>query len=217
MSARYEPSRGEEPGIYRITLFEPEEKRKSNAEITAVHEAYPGHHLQVAIAQDLPRAHELTRLALNSGYVEGWARYAEALAEEIGLYETQTALITRRAWPARGMVVDPGLHVMGWSREQAVEFLMESGRFSLERAQQMVDRIAILPGQLTAYDSGALEIFALRRLAENALGESFDIRAFHDRILEHGPMPLSLLHTLVEEWLATQAGAVPKSAEDAGG
>ncbi len=204
VSSRYETPNGDEPGVYRINLFEPENQKRGGAEITAVHEAYPGHHLQIAIAMDLEGLHPVTRLVFNSGFVEGWARYSEALAEEMGLYESDTALITRRAWPARGMVVDPGIHVMGWSREQAIDFMNESGRFSPERGQQMVDRIAILPGQLTAYDSGALEMFALRDQAERELGDAFDIREFHDRLLENGTIPLWMLREHMESWIASK-------------
>lgn len=201
VSSRYEAPRGDEPAVYRITLDKPREQKRGNAEVTAVHEAYPGHHLQIAIAQDLDGVHKLLKISFNSGFVEGWARYAEALAEEIGLYQTPTALITRRAWPARGMVLDPGIHIMGWSREQVVDYMVESGRFSRDVAITAVDRIAILPGQLTAYDSGALEIFALRAQAERALGDKFDIKAFHDRILENGSLPLPMLRKHVEAWM----------------
>ena len=120
----------------------------------------------------------------------------------MGLYTTITGPINRRAWPARGMVVDPGIHLFGWTREQAVEFMLESGRFPESKGDEMVDRIAILPGQLTAYDSGGLEILALRRQAETALGDDFDIREFHDRVLENGTIPLSQLRSHVEKWIA---------------
>ena len=119
----------------------------------------------------------------------------------MGLYSTTTGPITRRAWPARGMVVDPGIHLFGWSREEAVAYLKESGRYPDSLAEQMVDRIAILPGQLTAYDSGGLEIFALRKLAEDAMGDDFDIREFHDRILENGTIPLIQLRSHIENWV----------------
>lgn len=206
-SARYEPARDGQPGRYRIPLYRAETKSRGNAEITAFHEVWPGHHLQVATAASGPERHPVTRLIWFSGPGEGWARYAESLAEEMGLYTTTSGPILRRAWPARGMVVDPGIHVLGWSREEAAAFIMESGRFSPEEADTMVDRIAILPGQLTAYDSGALEIFALRREAEARLGDEFDIREFHDRILEHGTIPLGDLRRHIETWLAARDAA----------
>ncbi|MFK7886567.1 MAG: DUF885 family protein [Gammaproteobacteria bacterium] len=174
----------------------------SHAEATAFHEAWPGHHLQVAYAQANGSKHPVTDIIWFSGPGEGWARYSEALAEEMGLYITTTGPIKRRAWPARGMVVDPGIHLFGWSREQAIEFMMASGRFPESMGDQMVDRIAILPGQLTAYDSGGLEIIALRREAEQVLGDDFDIREFHDRILENGSIPLPALRAHIERWLA---------------
>ncbi len=202
VSSRYEPGSKDRPGVYRINRDQPHKSSKGGAEIVAFHEAYPGHHTQIAIAQERDDLHRITGLVFYSGFGEGWARYSEALAEEMGLYQTTTALISRRAWPARGMVVDPGLHLLGWSRAKARAFMAESGRFSPEQLDQMVDRIAILPGQLTSYDSGALEIFALRREAEIALGEEFDIREFHDRVLENGTVPLRLLRRHVEAWLA---------------
>lgn len=201
MSAHYRPGTADRPAEYRIPLHQPGERSRGNAEATAFHEAWPGHHLQVAVAQSMDNLHPITGIIWFSGPGEGWARYAEALAEEMDLYVTKTGPIQRRAWPARGMVVDPGIHLFGWTREQAIEFMIESGRFSPARGDEMVDRIAILPGQLTAYDSGGLEIFALRKQAQQALGDDFDIREFHDRILENGTIPLVQLRTHIEAWI----------------
>ena len=204
-SARYEPGNDERPGRYRIPLHKPETQSRGNVETTAFHEVWPGHHLQVAAAAEGAEKHAVTKLIWFSGPGEGWARYSEGLADEMGLYTTTSGPILRRAWPARGMVVDPGIHLFGWTREKAVDFMLEAGRFSPEQADAMVDRIAILPGQLTAYDSGGLEISALRREAENTLGDDFDIRVFHDRILEHGTIPLGDLRWHVRRWLADTA------------
>jgi len=201
-SAHYRPGTDERPGEYRIPLHKPEDQSRGNAEGTAFHEAWPGHHLQVAFAKSIEGLHPVTEIIWFSGPGEGWARYSEALAEEMGLYTTTTGPIKRRAWPARGMVADPGIHLFGWTREEAIEFMMEAGRFPESMGDQMVDRIAILPGQLTAYDSGGLEILALRQQAEEALGDDFDIREFHDRILENGTIPLPALRAHVERWLA---------------
>jgi uncharacterized protein (DUF885 family) len=204
VSARYEAGDGTRPGVYRIPLYEPENQSKGRAEATAFHEVWPGHHLQVAIAQSIPNLHPLTQLLWFSGMGEGWARYAESLAAEAGLYQTTSGPILRLAWPARGMVVDPGIHLYGWTREQAIEFMGEAARMTDEQLDAMVDRIAILPGQLTAYDSGGLEIMALRAEAEAALGENFDIRAFHDTVLENGTLPLIALGEHVRNWIAVQ-------------
>lgn len=201
MSAHYRPGNAERPGEYRIPLHKPEDQSRGNAETTAFHEAWPGHHLQVAVGQSVEGLHPVTQIIWFSGPGEGWARYSETLAEEMGLYTTTTGPIKRRAWPARGMVVDPGIHLFGWSREEAIEFMMESGRFPESMGDEMVDRIAILPGQLTAYDSGGLEILALRKLAETAMGDDFDIREFHDRVLENGTIPLLQLRAHIEAWI----------------
>jgi uncharacterized protein (DUF885 family) len=204
-SAHYNPGNASRPGEYRIPLHGADKRSRGNAEATAFHETWPGHHLQVATAQAVEGLHPVTQMIWFSGPGEGWARYSEALAEEMALYTTASGPILRRAWPARGMVVDPGIHLFGWTREQATEFMLESGRFAAERADEMVDRIAILPGQLTAYDSGGLEILALRRQAEQRLGEDFDIRTFHDRVLENGTIPLGYLRRHVERWLAAES------------
>jgi uncharacterized protein (DUF885 family) len=197
-----------QPATYRIQSVYWQDETRGGAEITAVHEAFPGHHMQIALAA-AQTERPISRILGNSAYVEGWARYAEALAEEAGIYATPYAPMTRRLWPARGMVVDPGLHVMGWTPEQVIEFIRESGRFRGEDAAGLVDRIAIMPGQLTAYDSGGLEILALRREAEQALGDRFDVRDFHERVLEHGSVPLTALRGNVTAWIARESAAAP--------
>jgi uncharacterized protein (DUF885 family) len=206
LQSQYERASGGNPAVFRINSYDWKDETRGSAERLAVHEGMPGHHLQIAIAQGMGDMHPLHDLVGYSGYSEGWARYAEALAEEMGLYEYDWTKISRRAWPARGMVVDPGIHVFGWTRKQAVAFIMESGGFSDESANRLVDRIAVWPGQLTSYDSGGLEIFALRREAEEALGEDFRIGAFHDLILENGSIPLGLLRRHVEQRLG-EAGS----------
>ncbi len=195
-----------QPAFYRIASERWQSETRGGAEITAVHEGYPGHHMQIALA-GRTSTRPVDNLLFNSAFVEGWARYSEALAEEASIYDTPYALMTRRLWPARGMVVDPGLHVLGWSREQVIAFVRQSGRFQGDDADELVDRIAALPGQLTAYDSGGLEIMALRRAAEQALGPRFDVRQFHQRVLENGVVPLAALRGHVESWIASERAA----------
>jgi uncharacterized protein (DUF885 family) len=195
---------GSRPAMYRIGLYAYQQTTRSNAEITAFHESYPGHHLQIALATERPAAHPITRLVGNSGFVEGWARYAEALAEEMGLYSSDYALANRRLWPARGMMIDPGIHMFGWTREQTVKFVTDSGRFDANTAKAVVDRVAMWPGQLTAYDTGALEFFALRKQAEQTLGSRFDIREFHTVLLENGSVTLPMLREQVTHWLKSK-------------
>lgn len=204
LSARYERGVGDEPSIFRYDPTTWVDARRGLAERTAVHEAYPGHHMQFAFIRDLEEVHPFQRSSFNSAFGEGWARYSEALTEELGLYLSDAARIQRRAWPARGMVVDSGLHVLGWSDEEATAYLMQSGGYTPDRATQMLDRISVIPAQLTAYDSGAIEIFALRAAAEEAFGDAFDIREFHNHLLEAGVTPMWMLRQRMETWYAQE-------------
>lgn len=204
-SSRYEPKPAAEgAATYRIDTDHWQTQTKGEAEIVLVHEGWPGHHLQIATAYSIEGLHPITRLLGSTAYIEGWARYAEGLAEEAGLYESGYGAISRRAWPARGMVVDPGLHLYGWTNEKAAAFLIESGRFDETTVANMLDRIAVIPGQLTAYDTGGLEIAALRAEAVERLGSRFDVQAFHDRVLENGAVPLSALRRHVEAWISEE-------------
>jgi uncharacterized protein (DUF885 family) len=192
-----------QPAYYRINADNWSKETRGAAEITAVHEAYPGHHMQIAFARSLPQT-PLAKLSFNSAYIEGWARYAEMLSEEAGLYDVDYARISRRTWPARGMVADPGMHVLRWDREKTIAYLTSSGRFTLSEGADLVDRMAIMPGQLTAYDSGGLEIMALREEAKAALGDRFDIKGFHKAVLELGVVPLPALRENVTAWIAAE-------------
>jgi len=204
-SSRYEPKPAADgPATYRIDTDDWATQTKGEAEIVLVHEGWPGHHLQIATAYAVEGLHPVTRLFGSTAYIEGWARYAEALAEEAGLYQNGYGAISRRAWPARGMVVDPGIHLYGWTNEQAAAFLVESGRFDEKTAEAMLDRIAVIPGQLTAYDTGGLEIASLRAEAVQRLGARFDIQSFHDRVLENGAVPLAALREHVEAWIGEE-------------
>jgi uncharacterized protein (DUF885 family) len=194
-----------QPAYYRINSEEWRDENRGTAERTAVHEAFPGHHMQIAFANSLG-ARPITNLTRSSAYLEGWGRYSEMLGEEAGIYEFPYTLITRRLGPARGMVIDPALHVLGWSREQAIAFMRESGRYMSTDADDLVDRIAMSPGQLTAYDTGALEIMALREEAKAALGSRFDVRQFHQRVLENGSVPLGTLRQHVRAWIEAERG-----------
>ena len=128
------------------------------------------------------------------------------------MYDLPASLILRRTWPARGMVVDPGLHMFHWTRQQAIDYLVESGQFTAISADDMIDRIAVWPGQLTSYDSGGLEIMSLRAEAEAALGARFDVRTFNRVVLEEGVVPLPELRRHVTAWIAASrhAAAAPR-------
>jgi len=195
------------PGSYRIELGNWQTEQRAEAEVTVVHEAWPGHHLQIALAREIGPDTSLAKLSYNSAYIEGWARYAEAMGEEAGIYPDEDAKILRRIWPARGMVVDPGLHAFGWTRQQAIDYLVSSGRFGAKAADDVVDRIAMLPGQYTSYDSGGLEIKALRAEAQAALGARFDLREFNRTVLEEGVVPLTELRLHVKAWISSKGVA----------
>ncbi len=184
--------------------YDPTDYKKENfasGEKVSVHEGYPGHHMQIALVQEQPKFHEIEGVFSNSAYSEGWARYAEALSEEAEIYQYDSTKILRRAWPARGMVADTAMHMLGWSNERVSEFLKESGAAFTRDTDTMLDRMAAMPAQLTAYDSGALEIFALRKLMEEKLDDKFNIKDFHQIILKNGNVPMSVLNKQVKEFI----------------
>jgi uncharacterized protein (DUF885 family) len=203
--SQYIPSSedGSRPGTYYIDLYKAEEKDRASAEVTAFHEAYPGHHLQIAIAQERSSAHPITRFISNSGFAEGWGRYSEVLADEMGLYSSDLNRLRLWGTVPMGMVVDPGIHAMGWTRQQAIDYaLSKQADMTPQTAASYVDRIAVLPGQMVTYGAGEREIRGLREQAQRALGDRFDIREFHDRVLENGSITLGMLHQRIERWLA---------------
>jgi uncharacterized protein (DUF885 family) len=191
-------------GIFWVNAFVPPSRSKAGLESIAFHEAVPGHHLQVALAKetaDVPVA----RWIWNSAYGEGWALYAERLAEEMGLFSSDVDLMGRlsfEALRAARLVVDSGMHALGWSRQQAIDYLLENTTLTPEVASSEVDRYAAVPGQAVSYMLGALEIRRLRSQAERALGPRFDIRSFHDVVLSAGTLPLGALRERVEAWVA---------------
>jgi uncharacterized protein (DUF885 family) len=200
---------GSRPGQWRINTS-PERASRVDLEAIAFHEGYPGHHLQIALAQERGEGHPITRLLFNSGYTEGWGLYAERVANEMGVYSSDLAQLGRlssAAWRAARLVVDPGLHALGWSRARAIEYLLTHTVISPEGAASEVDRYIVMPGQATAYMVGRMEIERLRHQAETRLGPSFDVRAFHDHVLENGSVPLSFLRRNIESWLASAAVA----------
>ena len=194
---------GSRPGIFYINTFEPSSRPKHTLPALAFHEGVPGHHLQVALAQetrDLPAFRRLSAGWLGTAFVEGWALYTERLADELGLYSDELArfgMLGYQAWRACRLVVDTGLHHLRWSREQAVEFFLDNVGLTERETVNEVDRYIVWPGQALAYKVGQREIEATRRDRETALGDRFDLRAFHDELLRHGPLPLSSLRTVI--------------------
>ncbi|MEC3977702.1 DUF885 domain-containing protein [Amycolatopsis sp. H20-H5] len=206
-AAYYMPSTtdGSRPGVYFANTHEATERFRHAAEATAFHEAIPGHHFQLSIAQGLEELPLLRRIGDFNAYIEGWGLYTERLAQEMGLYSDDVALLgmlTLDSMRAGRLVVDTGLHSLGWSRQQAVDYLLEHTPMAPVEIESEVDRYIAFPGQALSYMVGRLEILRIRAAAEQALGERFDIRGFHDVVLGGGALPLSVLDDVVTEWVA---------------
>jgi len=199
-------SDGSRPGTYFINTYEPATKVRYAAEAVAFHEANPGHHFQLTLAAELKNIPEFRKRSLATAYVEGWGLYAERLANEMNLYTGDIDLlgmVSADAWRAARLVVDTGVHALGWSRSQAVEFLQQWTAIDQPSIETEVDRYIGVPGQALAYKVGQMEILRLRAEAQSTLGPRFDIRGFHDTVLGSGPLTLPMLGGLVSEWVKT--------------
>lgn len=205
---------GSRPGVFRISTYKPNTRSRSGPQAVAFHETIPGHHLQGTIALEHAGAiHPLLRYVGNSGYSEGWALYSERLADEMGLYSSdldRIGMLSEQAYRAARLVIDPALHTMGWTRQQAIAYLASHTTAPQDEAVSEIDRYIIWPGQATSYMLGMLEIKRIRASAESALGPKFDIRAFHDLVLEDGAVPIPMLGAKVGRWVA-QGGPAPPS------
>ncbi len=193
-------STGKVAGIYFINVFDPETKPRAPVESTAFHEAIPGHHFQIALALERGES-KLGKYVGNSGFTEGWALYAERLADEMGLFSDDVyrlGMLSSEAFRASRLVVDTGLAVFGWTRQRAIDFLVDEAGLDPAFAASEADRYVAWPGQATSYMLGQLEIRRLRTEAEKALGPRFDVRAFHDAVLENGAVPLGVLRKRID-------------------
>lgn len=199
----YEMASEGNPAYFRINLNEPSKQTFYDNEKLSFHEAYPGHHLQLGIEKDIKGLHAIRNLIGFGSFVEGWARYSEQLAEEMGLYRYKASLISRRSWPSRGLVADPGLHIKKWPKDALINFMMESG-MNESGALSLYHRMIVTPAQLTSYDVGGEEIKALRNLAQLKLGDSFNIKEFHSKVLENGSIPLVSLKSIIEDWIESK-------------
>jgi uncharacterized protein (DUF885 family) len=196
---------GTRPGQYFINTAHPETRPRYEAEALAYHESIPGHHLQLAIGQELPGLPAFRRHLGPTAFFEGWALYIERLADEMGLYTgdlTRIGVLSYDAWRASRLVVDTGMHALGWPRHRAIGFMSEHTALAPNNIANEVDRYIALPGQALAYKTGQLELLRLRADARERLAGAFDIRDFHDTVLGHGALALSTLREIVGAWIA---------------
>lgn len=197
---------GTEAGTYAVNTYDLDSRPLYEIPALSLHEAVPGHHLQIALQQELDDLPKFRTVAGYSAFTEGWALYAERLGEEIGMYETphrKFGQLSYEMWRALRLVVDTGLHANGWTRDEAIQYMAENSALSLHNIRSEVNRYIFWPGQALAYKMGEIKIRELRAVAEKELGEDFDLRDFHDVVLLNGSVPLSVLETNVADWIET--------------
>jgi uncharacterized protein (DUF885 family) len=203
---------GTRPGAYMINTYQPETRPRYEAEALAFHESVPGHHLQIAIAQELKGIPEFRKHEGVTAFVEGWGLYTERLADEMGLYSSdidRMGMLSFDAWRACRLVVDTGIHSMGWSRQQAIDYMKENSVLAENNIVNEVDRYISWPGQAVAYKLGQREILSLRDEAKQKLGARFDIKAFHDAVLANGAVSMPVLRQEVEAYITRAGRAQP--------
>lgn len=197
------------PGIFFANTYDLDARPKWETEPLALHEALPGHHMQLMIAMENENIPPFRVFTDSTAYIEGWGLYSEGLGKELGLNTTpysRFGTFNAELFRAIRLVVDTGLHYKGWDREKAIAYMMENSCIPEHDVIAEVDRYLVMPGQALAYKIGQMHILKLRREAQLLLGEKFDIRAFHDRLLEQGDMPLSTLETYMQDWMIQQKG-----------
>ncbi len=198
---------GSRPGYYWVNLYDPSARPKYEIEVLSVHEAVPGHHLQIALQQELEGLPNFRRYSGFTVFTEGWGLYSERLGYDIGLYQdpySKFGQLSYDMWRAVRLVVDTGMHYKGWSRDRAIQFFIDNApRKKLDIVNE-IDRYISWPGQALAYKLGQLKMWELREKASAELGENFDLRRFHDRMLENGAIPLSLLERVMNDWIEAE-------------
>jgi uncharacterized protein (DUF885 family) len=196
---------GSRPGHINVNEWDPEHRLMLNVEAIAYHEGIPGHHLQLSLAQELPNQPQFRKYEDYTAFVEGWALYSERLGKEVGRYQdpySDYGRLENEMWRAIRLVIDTGVHQKHWSRDQMVAYFHRYTAMDEPNVQSEVDRYIAWPGQALAYKLGQLEILKLRQYAKDQLGEKFDIRSFHDELLDGGALPLDVLDTRIHEWVA---------------
>ncbi len=195
---------GKRAGFFWANTYQLDTRPKYEMAVLALHEAVPGHHLQIALANELENVPEFRKHSGYTAYVEGWALYAESLGEEMEMYEDpydKFGQLTYEMWRACRLVIDTGIHAFGWSRQQAIDYLLINSAKTKHDAEVEIDRYIIWPGQALAYKIGELKIKELKELAEAKLGDEFDIREFHHIILKDGAMPLNILEDKINSFI----------------
>jgi uncharacterized protein (DUF885 family) len=203
---------GSRPGRINVNEYAPEKRLLLNVESIAYHEGIPGHHLQFSIAESLPDIPEFRRNASFNAYSEGWAFYSERLGREMGFYQdpySEYGRLGSEMWRSVRLVVDTGVHFKHWSRQQMIDFFTAHTAMDAQNIATEVDRYIAWPGQALGYKLGQMTILKLREEAKRKLGDRFDIRKFHDAVLEEGPLPLDVLEEHVHQWLAQQVAGAP--------
>ena len=208
-TAYYSPpaADGSRAGYYWVNLYNPAARPKFEIPVLTVHEAMPGHHLQIALQQELESLPNFRRYSGFTVFTEGWGLYSERLGYDIGLYEDpfdRFGQLSYDMWRAVRLVVDTGMHYKGWTRDEAIQYFVSNApRKKLDIVNE-IDRYISWPGQALAYKIGQLKILELRAMAQSQLGEAFDLRRFHDRLLSQGAIPLSLLEETIDQWVASE-------------
>ena len=195
---------GSRPGTYYANLYDMEAMPKYEMEALAYHEGIPGHHMQIAIAQELDSVPEFRKYSFYTAYVEGWGLYSEYIPKEIGFYKDPYSDFGRLAmelWRSCRLVVDTGIHAKKWTRQEGIDYYKENTPAAESACVKMVERHIVMPGQATAYKIGMNKILELREKAKNQLGDQFDIKEFHDVVLTDGALPLTVLESKVDSWI----------------
>ena len=199
---------GLRPGYYYVNLYKPETRPKYEMEVLSVHEAVPGHHLQIALALEKKNMPMFRRVSPYTAFVEGWGLYSESLGYDLGLYKdpySKFGQLTYDMWRAVRLVVDTGIHYFGWERKQAIDFFLENAAKSELDIINEIDRYIVMPGQALAYKIGQMKFLSLKQKAKEELGSKFDIRKFHDLVLSEGAIPLNELDILVNEFIKSES------------
>ncbi|TQU05002.1 DUF885 domain-containing protein, partial [Xanthomonas perforans] len=200
---------GSTPGIFYVNTSDLPSRKTWEAESLYLHEAVPGHHYQLGLQQQLTDLPKFRRLGGETAYIEGWGLYAESLGRELGLYDdpyNYYGYLQNALWRSIRLVTDTGLHSKGWTRSQAIDYMVDNSAMSRADAEAEVDRYMAIPGQALAYKVGEMKIAQLREQAQRELGPRFDVRAFHTEVLKDGSVPLDILQDKIQRWIATQKG-----------